>query len=106
MQYGKLTSRIALKTVDRFGAVCEVDFQGGLNTEICSAFTIGRQRVYNTSKQKHSLAVNTIARQQKEFGNVDKAPVWSCSDTALAALPPRPHGGRGKRGPPASVKGG
>ena len=62
--------------------------------------------MYNTSTQKHSLVANTIARQEKEFGNVDKAPVRSCSDTALAALPPRPHGGRDKRGPPTSVKGG
>ena len=36
-------------------------------------WTIGRRIVYNISKQKHSLAVNTIARQEKEFENVESA---------------------------------
>ena len=33
-------------------------------------WTIGRRIVYNINKQKHSLAVNTIARQENGFENL------------------------------------
>ncbi len=58
-----LLAWVALWSIGRFRGDAMCGRRRGLNTEICSVFPIGRQRVYNTSKQKHSLAVNTIARQ-------------------------------------------
>ena len=54
-----------------------------LETIVCKhemqrLWTIGRRIVYNISKQKHSLAVNTVAGQEKEFENVESASHSGC----------------------------